>query len=723
MILESLVLELFKRHVNIEITFSETLTVIRGANYKGKSSLLEGLFFCLFGTSAIIGNKDQITTKGHKGKASAQLVFTHGGSRYYINRTLSTASLNRQLEDESWTTVATGHTSVNDAMVEMIGQDRERTLLLSYSRQGETAALATWGETKLNALVEKVSGAVYADQLISKALERVKTAEAEFDAVGPDPEVPLEQMELDLETCKEAVALAKAEVEKWAALEAETNAQYLAAITDRLEVLTHNKKADEYEKNRTQLQLSYASTEGSIATWEQQEQTAEQPADSHELNLRLQGAVGTAQNIETENTTRQSQLTKRQSAADWISEFEPKYLLAEETVLPELAKLEEALEKASADQTEISNQISSINTTITQLTVSMSEGVCPACNRPYAGHDDNHQIETEEKLTEAERAYEQLKPKSAAAKAVVADLTKQIKDKQRSLPPSDWRTTLQEKQQIISACNQKLATLPVFSPEYLPNLQAEIAELRAQIKRNNTVKTAWNELQQHLESGRKNLNRIRAALSALEVVERIDIAPYAQKVDTLAAELQERAGAAKDSKAVLAEKEAQVVATIRLIDRERGRLLKRRTAEHRKARFSGLAKWLRDNKTAFLAETWDQMMTLVSEFAAQITDGAIEKVVRTDDGSFVYVENGFEQPLTLASGCQKSVIGTGIRIALDAVLSAGLGFIVLDEPSSDMDEHHAAALAGALRAQSRQVILVTHREGEEFSSDQLHILE
>lgn len=725
MILESLVLELFKRHVQLEVTFSETLTVIRGANYKGKSSLLEGLFFCLFGTSAIIGNKDQITTKGHKGKASAQLVFTHGGSRYYINRTLSTAALNRQLEDESWTTVATGHTAVNDAMVEMIGQDRERTLLLSYSRQGETAALATLGEAKLNAIVERVSGAVYADRLIERALLRVRDADAALEAVGPDPEFPLELMELRLSDLETVKATAEQLQEQTYMAKKAADVEHQQALTERKRIAEHNRLAEENKTKRSQLELSIATSQGSLTALEQQEAKAERPQDMAAATQRLTVLRESEQQIEQINTERRTLTTKRQGASDWITEYEPKYLLAEETTLPELNRIEQDLAAAINEQEDSNTVLSDLTSKIKQLKDSLTSSECPTCHRPYAEGDEGHDHKSRLEGQLEEAVAEQVKAKQIndTNKVVVQNLRNEQTAKQRALPPNGWRNDVRDKQQIIEKCNNRLAEIPERSSEELQGVLSEIAELGASIKRNNTVKTAWSELQQNLEAARTKLANQTANLERIEVLDAIDISAATQLVDTLAEKLVNMTKAEEETNAMMWKAANEFAEQGKLVEKERSRRERRRAAEHKKARFGGLAKWLRDNKTAFLAETWDQLMSLVSEFAAQVTEGAIERVLRTDDGTFVYEEAGFQQPLTLASGCQKSVIGAGIRIALDAVLSAGLGFLVLDEPSSDMDEQHAAALAGALRAQSRQVILVTHREGEEFTSDQLHILE
>ena len=100
--------ENFKRHENITIDFSEALTVIRGANYRGKSSLLQGIFFALFGMKAVPGGSEVVTRKGSKKKAVVTLTFEDGTDEYTLVRTPTSANL----VSTNGGTIAAGGTAV-----------------------------------------------------------------------------------------------------------------------------------------------------------------------------------------------------------------------------------------------------------------------------------------------------------------------------------------------------------------------------------------------------------------------------------------------------------------------------------------------------------------------------------------------------------------------------------------------------------------------------------
>src|SRR4051812_46448183 len=179
--LQSIRMQNFKKHEELTIDFSDALTVIRGPNYSGKSTVLEAVFFALFGTKAVPGGAEIITRSGSKSKAVVTLSLRMADADYHVVRTPSAASLLR-LDDEI--TVATGHTAVNEEIAKLIGGDMKRTMMLAFSTQGETSALLTMGATKLNSIIEDVSGVDYVDKLIEFAIKRVAVADTVLESLG-----------------------------------------------------------------------------------------------------------------------------------------------------------------------------------------------------------------------------------------------------------------------------------------------------------------------------------------------------------------------------------------------------------------------------------------------------------------------------------------------------------------------------------------------------------
>jgi DNA repair exonuclease SbcCD ATPase subunit len=62
-------------------------------------------------------------------------------------------------------------------------------------------------------------------------------------------------------------------------------------------------------------------------------------------------------------------------------------------------------------------------------------------------------------------------------------------------------------------------------------------------------------------------------------------------------------------------------------------------------------------------------------------------------------------------------MGTGLKLALSKYVPQGLGFILLDEPTSELNQEHAAMFTGAIKATGIQVVMVSHREADELEAD------
>jgi DNA repair exonuclease SbcCD ATPase subunit len=134
--LKSVILKNFKRHADKEIHFSDTLTVICGPNYSGKSTILEAIFFALFGTRAVPGGTEVITRTGGDSKATVSLNIMVGEEEFRVTRTPNSASVVK----ENGEALAAGHTAVNEWVLTRIGTgNMKRALALAFSSQGDRA--------------------------------------------------------------------------------------------------------------------------------------------------------------------------------------------------------------------------------------------------------------------------------------------------------------------------------------------------------------------------------------------------------------------------------------------------------------------------------------------------------------------------------------------------------------------------------------------------------
>ncbi len=89
MIIDRLILKNFKRFRHQEIRFRDGITGILGNNGTGKSSIVEGIFFALYGVQATGIQADYIVSSyaGPKDKCEVRLDFRVGGEEYTVLRT------------------------------------------------------------------------------------------------------------------------------------------------------------------------------------------------------------------------------------------------------------------------------------------------------------------------------------------------------------------------------------------------------------------------------------------------------------------------------------------------------------------------------------------------------------------------------------------------------------------------------------------------------------
>ena len=64
MLLKRLALKNFKKHENLELTFKEGLTAIRGGNEAGKSSIIDAIQYAFFGPKSVKSAASDLVTWG-----------------------------------------------------------------------------------------------------------------------------------------------------------------------------------------------------------------------------------------------------------------------------------------------------------------------------------------------------------------------------------------------------------------------------------------------------------------------------------------------------------------------------------------------------------------------------------------------------------------------------------------------------------------------------------
>ncbi|MFW6003702.1 MAG: DNA double-strand break repair ATPase Rad50 [Halanaeroarchaeum sp.] len=129
----------FKCYHDADVTLDRGVTVIHGLNGSGKSSLLEGTFFALYGTGGIDRTLEDIVTIGEE-EAEIELWFSHDGAEYHLRRRIRVSGEQATQPDcvlEGPEETFDGVNDVEAAVTRMLRMDADAFVNSAFVRQGE----------------------------------------------------------------------------------------------------------------------------------------------------------------------------------------------------------------------------------------------------------------------------------------------------------------------------------------------------------------------------------------------------------------------------------------------------------------------------------------------------------------------------------------------------------------------------------------------------------
>lgn len=744
----ALSLQNFKKHEDLRVDFKRGLNGIFGPNYKGKSSILYGILYALGGATQVPGTR--LARRGSDGRFTVELHMLLSDTEYKVVRTKSTANLYRF--GQEWEVIATGTTGVNEEIEKLIGMPVKQWKELHFAKQKNAHSLLRYSATNLHQLMRRLVGAEELDQVQTRLKRMAVKEEGVLQALGNEVH--------DIEECRARLAEDQEKVAKGKTLAdglkaevaqlVEVEQQGLAAITknsDRLTVLQEQKtqvstyagRLEAAERGVAQAREQLAQRSAAVKTALEQEQEA--------LGLVDPEATGKiALRIELMNKAHAAS-EKQSFARGKLEKAENKHssaTLSFANASLELRKFEEehgdiAADLAAARSASVtaSEAVAIARKRCEDLETAAGGAACPTCQRPFEGHDpaklaaeleqaqeilattrsslarsqdkvvglENLLVRLEHLGTEARSAKQAMAAAEEevlaadgdandaddAANGIVGDLNdlgisqewaeEQEKFAQRLVAAKQARQAaeaeIERAERAVGPAEQALAKIKESAPGLsLPEIEAEITKKSDTLRKDRLTLV---ELREALAEKRTEAEKAASDLSGHE-----------QMVVTWQGKLQR------------AEKSAA----------------QREVAEKRLARITHLQKHLRTNAETYMNTVWASFMLQASRFAAQCTGGDIERLERTEDGAFVFLEDGEEMQLEEASGAQEAIIGLAVQIALGQSAPCHLHTVLLDEPTADMDPDCSLATMVAMKALGVQVVFVSHNQTDNSLCDQ-----
>ena len=706
--IEELSLTNFKGHTSFNAQFPSGLTLITGPNYAGKSTILHGIVYALWGPGAVPGGAKHLATRGGRGKASARLSFYHRGHGYSVERKGTTARLMR-----GDALIANGASAVNEELQAVFGMPSKFFLALQYAAQGESQALLTLGAAELHRIMEHVSGVSVVDRVIVSASKMATDAKTKMELLGPAPDIV--GLNYAAEQAKAAFYNEKTQREKEAAAFDHLNGHWQAASEAVRELEAAAEQAAEYDKE--------------IARLEERLRTL------HEKEEYLKAFCQDNKEAEEKAKELSQEIGKLESSFKDFSGLqadEMRLVLDQEEIEAGLGPAQDRLQELdqflkSCAVTEFSaqreyeallEQLAGMAEEHKTLSAAYDKSVCPECGRAY---DEDERAKLEQKINVIADRYEGLEAKLEPLK-LKAEKESSVEKRRRQAEMES--ATIYGK---IGTLNDRLGKVKA----QLKQVDKELAQLKAQkldFSRLPTMKTEFAELLNVVNRVREGKNELEMMSSGIaQTLEDLaskkgqkegllasgkgkDLAGLRKARDDYAAEL----AVVRDRLSTLEKNLSRLEYEARRCDEavEAGRQTQAALQSLNKDASSAtsLTKYLRTNRDRFMADLWSQVSGYASAFASACTGGVISTIYRTDSGGFSFEERGYDADVVTASGAQRSIMSLGVQLALNAFLPHGLNTLLLDEPTSNMDPEHSVAFTQALASSGRQVIAVSHRD-------------
>lgn len=732
--LKKLELNYFKKHEKLTVDFAEGLNGITGPNYKGKSTILLGILFCLGGSRMVPGSR--IATRGTNAGFKQTLWFEiPGKGGYIVQRTKTAANLRRLDAAGLEELVASGTTPVNNAIAELLGMPLRRFAQIKYAKQKAADAILKAGSGELFKIVTELTGLERIMSVLSlldndlKVHRHILELTPCIDMAPKQDEQRLCRFEMEAATIR--LELATSAMKDFG-LELEQVEQEERRLIDaRNEVLDAKRVRDSATQalddcgrrlevmqerlNGLQLESLHLCGGEELVLAERITKLTEGLATITEQERKSRDA-----SVQVVALTRAcAGLTDGEDKLAMEVELANNLLLSLPTPDPvELERTEGELNRLKGQRPEYAHKVK-------HARAALEHGVCDGCQRPM--EDFNPQEASEAvgaavaELSAVDGRIAELQERWTELDTRQTKHTRAQEDHRRKMTAlGDYRSHAGDLRHSLAVESLKLAALPNadnlkeelvalselldIARQLLRNLNNSITEVKVTDQAYGSAEKAQSEADQKYHSvlASHNLFHVEHANELLEVQQRL-------KVDLKTH---------RDSVMEILDKEreatSQLMTQVRLLEQEiatgAANNAKHEEAHRKVSSMDQLRDLIRGNRDRYSKQVWNVFMASASLFASTLTGGYMESLSRDSEGAFTFFEEGFEMSLDEGSGAQLAIIGCAVQMALADAAQCPLDVILMDEPTADMDPEHALAFSTLLAASGKQVIMVSHRE-------------
>lgn len=704
--LRKLELTNFRQHQDLVLEFGPGITVIRGANECGKSTIFEAIIFALFGVDAC--RSGDLSTWGAPEKShKVKLELNLNGQNIFIERSARSAELN--FNDVK----VTGQREVTKRCEQLLDLKPGTGTNLMFVSQGGVRGTLDEGSKSIQ-LIEQLANFDAIENFI-KVLQ-TEYCLGKYDHLElaiKNIEDNMEQVKSELDSQPDPDELARTEKEELSLSlqQAETKEAELNVRITYIQQQLESTKSIEF--NRTQLESAIATTQKNInyLTYKLQESpnnvsVENIPALLTELTANL--------NLLQKEKERQKQLADLKSDFDSYPEQYESVIRVGGTAESVKAEFEELC----SERDETLNLKGTLEAEIRSLSSQLQTNLaCPTCKREWANAEELRRVneETQTKLAERRVQLDQLQQE-------IAGLTHRTGTLKQILTQNIFTPSLESKWKPVD--DGKYPPVYVWTGGELEAPDPEINTKLRSCEQSIEQLRAWDVQQQNLNTqladAKQQLNDLQGQLHRLPPLQQtsqelnnllstvnVELNTVQHTRNYVLTELEKLPAKTEELKNKIAEQTKQIEKFKLQIKNNKVQIKDIKTNNQ-------LLKLLRTIKPELANVIWQQVCTTISNYFSVMRD--TPSVITRDSGGF-RVDGHNTKAL---SGSTLDILGVAIRVALTKTFLPMANFLMLDEPFAACDEERQMKMLGFIASAGfEQVIVVTHESTTEAIADTL----
>lgn len=699
--IKNITLSCFRKHEALSVNLGEGLQTFKGANESGKTTILEGAAYALFGSKALRNSLADTVTWGHKeSELTATVALEVDGKTYYFTRAKSGA----EVLDSAGEVLVTGQNEVSNFAASLIGADVNTAHHMMLSSQGGLRGVLEQGPKATSTLIENLSDLDLIDRLIEAASEKLQlgsttvledrlksaTTLRESMVVGEEPAKPdlSRQQQILGEVAASIPGLSEAADNAAAAFSAEAGKRQIR---------------DEQERLRDQILRQSEEAALELAKYRNEEKV--EVGDPAPLRV----AIANAEQLDLRN---KAYRTFSELHVPDMSLPAEKFKALEERVRQTLRDIQDTITRRKATIAALEPQVATSH-------------VCPAC-----GQDTAHLEHVKQKQAQIQEDLQDARRELAEAEAALPEAKENVEEIEALLRLERHNVQLASRIADYVTIDYGMTPAKVTwngevpsdtGPTNLADMRNELAAIEAAIVKRDKAKANGDATYSVIQGYARRNAEIDKVIKDLNLVPDEDFANLVAKANLTAQEL-----ATANGSITLIEQEIKQAqeqyntayeawkASVVSAD-EQDAVIKQLQADIEATQFNNaLVKKIRGARPIIANKLWNLVLSTVSVLFSQMR-GEQSVVAKEKDG---FTVNG--KPIESLSGSTQDILGLAIRCALIKTFVPACPFLVLDEPSAACDADRSAALVGFVAgAGFKQIILVTHEEITESVSNNI----